>query len=96
MLSICLEAFFDFWEPLGFPITLEALNQTTPYDLAVTVFSRWSTVDEIHNELMEHTKLEWSKAMQDLSRFCVQAILYKLNILLTPKYKSLFIPDNLT
>jgi len=96
LLSICLEAFPNLFASVGLPATMENLKQRTPYDLAVLVFDKWSTEQELVDELTEQFKTVLGKPMQDYVRFCVQVILYRFNILINPKYRSLFVPVGLT
>jgi hypothetical protein len=91
LLSACLEAFPDLFGALGFPTTLDELERITPYELAVAVFTRWCTEDELENELTELTRSVFSESTQDLIRFAVQAMLYERNILINPKYRGLFL-----
>lgn len=91
LLSVCLEAFPDLFGSLGLPATMDRLARTTPYELAVAVFSRWCTEKELADGLAEHTRSSLSQSMHDLARFCVQAMLYRYNVLLKPKYRGLFV-----
>lgn len=87
--SSCLEVFPNFFESLGLPNTTEKLDQTTPYELAVAIFTRWELAEEL-NVQIQLVSPEWKRG---ILRFCVQAILYRFNIQIKPKYKKLFIPD---
>lgn len=87
IVSTCLEMFPDFFESLGLPSTADELDQTTPYELAVSVFSRWEPAVELATQTGSILP-EWK---HDLLQFCVHAILYRYNILLKPKYRQLFI-----
>jgi hypothetical protein len=83
----CLEAFPSFFESIGLPSTAEELDRITPYELAIAVFSRWDFAEEL--ALKTQSVLpEWKR---DLLQFCVQAILYRFNILIKPKYRQLFV-----
>ena len=87
LVSAILETFPGFFASLGLPGTAEELDRTTPYELTTAVFKRW----ELPEELIVQTQSvlpEWKRA---LLQFCVQAILYKFNILIKPKYRQLFI-----
>jgi hypothetical protein len=96
LLSACLEAFPDLFESLGLPTTLDKLERTTPYELAVAVLNRWGTEKELVDELNEQTKSVLSESMQDFTRFCVQAMLYRFNVLINPKYRRLIVSVDLT
>jgi hypothetical protein len=96
LLSACLEEFPDLYGSLGLPTTMDKLEQMTPYDLAVALFNRWFTEKELVDELTEQTNSVLSKSMQSLNRFCVQAMLYRLNVQIRPMYRGLFVSDGLT
>lgn len=96
LLSACLEAFPDRFGTFGFPTTMKKLEQITPYEFAIIVFSRWSTEDELINELSGHTGLDLSSAMQDFIQFGMQAMLYRLNVLIRPDYRELFVSVELS
>ena len=90
LVSVCLRASPDFFESLCLPRTTEELNRMTSYELAVAVFSKWNTEKDFVDELMAQTRLvspEWNR---DLLEFCAQAILYRFNIQIRPKYEQLF------
>lgn len=87
IVSTCLEIFPDFFESLGLPSSANELDRTTPYELAVSVFSRW----ERPAELAMQTRSILPEWKHDLLQFCVHAILYRYNILLNQKYRQLFI-----
>jgi len=91
LVKICLATFPDLLESLGFPESMEALEQLTPYDLAVAVYHRCATWDEIEDELAVHPGSNLNKAMGDFVRFCIKAMLYKFNVVLDPKLKGLFV-----
>ena len=84
----CLDAFPILFESLGLPSTTEELDRMTPYELALAVFSRW----ELPEDLIVQTQSVLPEWKRDLLQFCVQALLYKFNILIKPKYRQLFIP----
>ncbi len=89
--SVCLEAFPDVFGSLGLPTTMDRLARTTPYELAVAVFGRWCTEKGLADGLSEQTRSFLSESMQGLTRFCVQAMLYRFNVLVNPKYRGLFV-----
>ena len=92
LVSACLEAFPSFFESIGLPSTAAELDRIAPYDLAIVVFSRCDFVKEL-NVKTQSISPEWKR---DLLQFCVQAILYRFNILTGPKYRQLFIPTEKT
>jgi hypothetical protein len=94
LLSVCLEAFPELFGSLALPTTMDRLEQTTTYDLAVAVFDRWCTEKELVDELAERTKSVLSDSTQALIRFCVQAMLYKLNVLIKPEFRALFVEES--
>ncbi len=96
LLSACLEEFPDLYGSLGFPTTMDKLERMTPYDLTIALFERWSTEKELVDELTEQTKSVLSESMQSVNRFCIQAMLYRLNVQIRPKYRGLFVSDGLT
>ena len=87
LVTTCLEAFPSLFESLGLPSTAEELARTTPYELALAVFSRW----ELAEDLIVQTQAVLPEWKRDLLQFCLEAILYKFNILIKPKYRQLFI-----
>ena len=91
LLSVCLEAFPDPFGLLGLPTTMDELERLTPYELTVAVFNRWRTEKELFDELTEQTRSVVSESIQDFSRFCIQTMLYRSNILIDPKYRGLFV-----
>ena len=62
----------------------------TSYELAVAVFSKWDTEKDFVDELMAQTRLVLPEWNRDLLEFCAQAILYRFNIQIRPKYEQLF------
>jgi len=91
LLIACMQAFPDIFTWLGFPHTVDKLEGTTPYELAVTVFSRWSTQVDLFDDLNEKVRPLLGKSMQELVEFCVLAVLYRFNIQIEPLYRALFI-----
>jgi hypothetical protein len=96
LLSVCLEAFPDPLGSLGLRSTMSKLERLTPYELAVTILCRWCTEKELADELFERTRPILSESMQNLLLFCVEAMLYRLNVLIRPKYRELFLSAGLT
>jgi len=73
---------------------LVELDQMTPYRLATMIFSRWSSEREFVEAPLRELRPEMKPAAQELLRFCLQAILYRFNVLLRPEYRELFMPPN--
>ena len=86
LMSACLDAFPGFFASLGLPSSMEAIDRITPYELAVVVFRKWDHAEELTNQTTSVSP-KWKR---DLLQFCVQAMLYRFNIIITPKYKPLF------
>ena len=95
LLSACLEAFPEIFGALGFPRTMEKLERMIPYKLAVAIFSRWSFEDELFDELTRQAKPVLNGSLQDFIQFCIQATLYRFNVLLRPQYRELFVSADL-
>jgi hypothetical protein len=70
---------------------MDRLEQMTPYDLAIALFNRWSTEQELLDALTQGTRSELGESMQALKRFCLQAMLYRLNVRINPMYRELFL-----
>jgi hypothetical protein len=87
LVTTCIETYPSFFNSMGLPCTAEELVRTTPYELASAVFRRW----ELAEDLLVQTHSVFPDWKRDLFQFCVQAILYKFNILIKPKYRQLFI-----
>ncbi|MGB3714505.1 MAG: hypothetical protein WA996_08760 [Candidatus Promineifilaceae bacterium] len=96
LLSACLEEFSDLYGSLGLPTTMDKLERMTPYDLAVALFNRWSSEKELVDDLTEQTRSVLNESMQYLNGFCVQAMLYRFNVQIKPKYRGLFVSYGLT
>lgn len=91
LLSGGLQAFPDMFESMGIPTTMEEIERIAPYTLAVAIFSRWRTEEELVDELTEQSKLAMSESMREFVRFCIRAMLYKFNVQINPKYRNLFV-----
>lgn len=87
LVTTCLEMVPAFFETLGLPGKVDALERITPYELALELFKRWEHTEELLAQIQPILP-DWK---HDLIQFCVQAILYRFNILLQPKYRQLFI-----
>jgi hypothetical protein len=96
LLSAGLEAFADLFRALGLPATMDELARLTPYELAVAIYRRWSTEEELIDALAAPATpilggLDGS--LLDFCRFCVQVTLYGSNVLIEPKYRRLFVGE---
>lgn len=91
LLSAYLEVFPDPFDRLGFPTSVDQLEHMTPYELAVTVFNKWCTEDELIHEITVQARPTLSNAMQGLVQFCIQTMLYRLNVQVNTKYRELFV-----
>jgi len=91
LVSGSLESFADLYADLGFPSTAGKLAHITPYDLAVMIYTQWSTEQQIIHHLSEKNSKILSASQQDFAGFCLKAILYKFNLMITPKYRELFV-----
>jgi hypothetical protein len=89
LLSACLRTFPEFFESLGLPTTAETLDQMTPYELATMVFNRW----EREEELLEQARSVSPEWKRDVLCFCIQAMLYRFNVLIKPQYSQLFMAE---
>ncbi|MEA3439182.1 MAG: hypothetical protein U9R58_02765 [Chloroflexota bacterium] len=95
LLSTCLDTFPDLFAALGLPETMEKLERMTSHELAVVVFTRWSTEGELLNELDRQARSTLSESMLDFVRFCVQVVLYRFSVLIEPKYRALIVSTEL-
>lgn len=87
IVSLCLDAYPNFFQSLGLPSTTNELDQITPYELAIAVFGKSDFAEELTVKT-QAVSPEWKR---DLLQFCVHAMLYRFNVLIKPKYRQLFI-----
>jgi hypothetical protein len=87
LVSAGVGEFPGFFESLGLPSTMDTLNQTTSYELAKALYGKWELAEELEAQT-QAVSPEWKR---DLLQFCFQAILYRFNILINPKYRKLFV-----
>jgi hypothetical protein len=59
--------------------------------LAVAIFNRWRTEEELVDEMTTQSNLVMNESTRDFIRFCIRAILYTFNVQIKPKYRDLFI-----
>jgi hypothetical protein len=90
LLSASLALFSDHFESMGFPNTIEKIERMTPYALALTLSNRWGTEKFLIDKANEQTKLIPNELLKSCFLFCIKALLYKYNLLLTSKYRALF------
>jgi hypothetical protein len=91
LVSVCLREFPEFFEALCLPGTAEELDRLTSYELALAVFSKWETEEDLFDELTVQTRSVLPEWNRDLLEFCAEAILYMFNIVIRRKYRQLFI-----
>jgi len=87
LVSIAMQNYPNSFEIIGLPSKRTDLERMTPYELTSAIFSKW----ELAEDLLEQTQSITPEWKRDLLRFCIQAILYRFNILIIPKYRQLFI-----
>jgi hypothetical protein len=91
LLATSFEAFPGLLEHVGLPGTYEQLLTTTPYRLAVQVYTRWDTREQLFEVLDMLSSVQMNEPLQDCMRFCVEAILYRFNLQIKPEYRALFV-----
>jgi len=91
ILSTSFEAYPGLLEHVGLSGTFDHLAIMTPYKIAVQVYTRWSTEDQLIDVLDMYTSLLMSVPLQECMRFCVRAILHRFNLQIEPEYKALFV-----
>jgi pyruvate-formate lyase-activating enzyme len=91
LISFCIENFPDYFDSLGLPNTAEDLSLCTPYDLAKSIYSRWSWEEELFDEINSQSQSYSPEWKQDLLRFCARAIIHKFNVVVKSKYKEFFV-----
>ena len=91
LLSACLQAYPGLLEQLGLPGTTDQMVNTTPYQLAVQVYTRWSTEEQLFDGLGMLSSELMSEPLQGCIRFCVRAILHRFNLQLKLEYRVLFV-----
>jgi len=87
LVSIAMQNYPNSFEIIGLPSKRTDLERMTPYELTSKIFKKW----ELAEDLLEQTQSITPEWKRDLLRFCIQAILYRFNILIIPKYRQLFI-----
>jgi hypothetical protein len=90
LLSASLAFFPELFESLGFPKTIEKIERMTPYALALILLKRWGTEKLLLARATALAQLIQNEHLKSCFIFCIEALLYKFNILLTPKYRALF------
>ena len=91
LLSGCQQTFPEIFRSMGIRTRKEELERVTPYELAVAIFNRWRTEEELVDEMTTQSNLVMNESTRDLKRFCIRAILYTFNVQIKPKYRDLFI-----
>jgi hypothetical protein len=96
LLSAFFEAFPSLLEQLGLPGTSDQMVNTTPYQLAVQVYTRWSTEEQLFDGLGMLSSELMSDPLQECTRYCVQVILHRFNLQIRPEYRVLFVDSGET
>ncbi|MGD8794068.1 MAG: hypothetical protein PVF47_16065, partial [Anaerolineae bacterium] len=91
LLSAGLEAFASLFGALGLPATMDELGRMTPYELAATLYDRWRAEEELVEALAAQAAPALEGSLTDFCRFCLQAMLYRFNVRIEPKYRGLFV-----
>jgi len=94
LLSGCFQAFPGLLEHISLPGTFNQVLRTTPYQLAVQVYNRWETQEQLFQVLDMVTSMLMSTALQVCMRFCVRAILHRFNLQIEPEYRALFVESD--
>ena len=71
-------------------ITIEKIERMTPYSLALTLTKRWGTEKLLIDKATAQAQLIQNEHLKSFFIFCIEALLYKFNLVLTPKYGALF------
>ena len=90
LLSASLALFPDLYESTGFPNTMEKFGRITPYTLALTLSKRWGSEKQLLDNANMQAKLIQNELIKSCFLFCIEALLYNFNLLLTQKYPALF------
>ena len=91
LLSACMHAYPGLLEHAGLPGTFAELLKMTPYRLAVQIYTRWSTEEQLFEVLDILCSAVMSEQMQECMRFCTRAILHRSNLQIEPEYRVLFV-----
>lgn len=90
-LSFSFRNFPEYFESVGLPYSEVDLHQSTPFNIARSIYSKWSTEEELQNWIVTQS-LSYSPGWkQSLLQFCAQTILYKFNIEFNIKYAPFFV-----
>lgn len=91
LLGVGLKSSPDLFMSLGLPGSYDQLARMTPYQLAVRIFSRWNTEQELFEELARQTDIIRPSAPNDFYIFCIKIMLYQYNIQINTSYSILFV-----
>jgi hypothetical protein len=90
LLTVCLAFFPEFFESLGFPNTIEKIERMTPYAMALRLSKNWETEKLLLAEATTQALLIQNEHLRSCYIFCIEALLFRFNLELTPKYRALF------
>jgi hypothetical protein len=90
LLAASLAYFHELFESLGFPNTIEIIQRMTPYALALKLSKRWGTEKLLLAEATTQALLIQNEHLRSCFIFCIEALLFRFNLELTPKYRALF------
>jgi hypothetical protein len=79
---------------MALPGSLGELEQMTPYALAVHLYDRWQSAEEITAAICERTGVDSDSVREKMVSFFVKAILYRFNVRFVPEYRPLFVLDS--
>jgi hypothetical protein len=91
LIAYSLENYPEYFERRGLPSDFESLTWSSPYDIAISIYSKWGDEEMILEEKLSQARSIFPKWVQDLLHFCVQAILYKFNLVIKDSYKPFFV-----
>jgi hypothetical protein len=90
LLTVCLAFFPELFESLGFPNTIEKIERMTPYAMALRLSRNWETEKLLLAEATTQALLIQNEHLRSCYIFCIEALLFRFNLELTPKYRALF------
>ena len=80
------------FDDCGVIAPMRVFDYEEPDELAVMIYNRWSTEEQLYANLSDQIKMIGAEPLQDYFRFCIQALLYKFNIVVNPKFRRFFVP----
>jgi hypothetical protein len=91
LILFCIKRFPEYFASLGLPSNEEDFSLSTPFEIAKSIYSKWTEEDVFLEEVLSQSKSHSPEWVQDLLQFCVQVILHKFNVVVKDKYKALFV-----